>query len=71
MKLNNCQYISKKRRGLCSVVLFLVLAMTISWMPVYAASSLTEVASIEHDSFKSLGNSFVQIDADTFALAYS
>jgi len=71
MKLSNCQF-TKERRGLCSVVLFLVLAMSImSWTPVSAAATITEVSSIEHDSFKSLDNSFVQVDADTFALAYA
>ena len=72
MKLNNCQYTSKKRRGLCSVVLFLVLAMSVvSWTPVSAAATITEVSSLEHESFKGLDNSFVQVDADTFALAYA
>ena len=72
MKLNNCQYTSKKRHGLCSIVLFLVLAMTIvSWTPVYASATITEVSTFEHDSSKSLDNSFVQVDADTFALAFA
>ena len=71
MNLNNCQH-TKERRGLSSVVLFLVLAMSImSWTPVSAAATITEVSSIEHDSFKSRDNSFVQVDADTFALAYA
>jgi len=36
-----------------------------------AATTVTKVSSIEHDNNKSRDNSFVQVDADTFALAYA
>jgi len=72
MKFNNSQYTSKKRRGLSGVVMILVLTMTItSWTPVSAAASITEVSSIEHDNLNGKYNSIVQVDADTFALAYA
>jgi len=32
--------------------------------------SITEVSSLEHDTFRAIHNSLVQLDADTFALAY-
>ena len=34
-------------------------------------TSITEVASLEHDTAKSLYNSLVQVDTDTYALAYT
>ena len=34
-------------------------------------STITEVASLEHDLFKGDWNSLVQVDADTYALAYT
>ena len=34
-------------------------------------STITEVASVEHDTGQSFTNSLVQVDSDTYALAYS
>ena len=34
-------------------------------------TTITEVSSLEHDTSRGTDNSLVQVDADTFALAYA
>ena len=56
----------------CAIVALLVMSafITSPIIPAYAAVSITEIASLEHDTDFGLDNSLVMVDADTFALAY-
>ncbi len=49
----------------------LLLGLGMLLVAALSAGAQTEVASLEHDTIRGRNNSLVQVDSDTYALAYA
>jgi len=73
MILTNLKIINRRSKISSIFAVFLLSFLILSVIPAYAINGeiLTEVASLEHDTGTGTFNSLVQVDSDTYALAYS